>query len=358
MGMGGALALFDAKTLIMMHCSFTNNAGMQGGALWSSTMAWVLITISGCLFENNTSAQGGAIFSGKSNLEFAVKNCMFRSNTANGIGGALFANSSAFAISNSEFSENHSPTGGAIFFYGAQKLHVTQSNFFKTNCDSNILSSKGGAIVADNSATVLLIFATVYENMMGGGLSLLRASAEISNSYFYNNSGSNGGAIDASQKSSVLIIRNTSFVGNTGSIGSTLYLGNPRTLIENCSFVGGVSYVMPLISVISKVRTDLRILYSVFIMPKETSYQLEMEKPSALGFSSLDEQSIPVTLYVWKTMYKSTTERVTQVDDNLIHNASMHFALVGTDVNFTSEVSPFASGKSFISCVSLQLTQR
>ncbi len=352
---GGALALCNIGALGLIHCFFTNNsAGGQGGAVWSTSKAHVLISSS--LFENNTSSEGGAIFFCTGNLEVSVKNCMFISNIATIQGGALFANDTALVCVNSDFSGNRAPVAGAVLFKGEQILNITGSNISRTNCGMKGFHNLGGAIGADSSATVVLAQVTVCNNEIGGGLILLHARAEVSNSFFCNNSGSVGGAIVAAPQVSMLKIRNTSFVGNTGSLGSALFLNNPVTLIENCTFVGVVSFITPLIIVLSANNMVVQILSSLFTKSEYTSNQIQTV-PIVLYFSASEGVNISVTLYVWKTMYKITTDRTTEVDKNLINNASINFVDVDVNVNFTSQVSLFASGKSdklITGCLQLQ----
>ncbi len=317
--------------------------------MWSSTKAAIMITISGCSFENNTSNHAGAIYSDRSNCEFSVKNCNFTSNAATISGGALFVNDTTFQISNSHFSQNKAPVAGAIFFKGEQMLHIKQSTISRTNCETTLFRYLCYAIIGDMSATVILAHVTVCNNEIGGGLNLIQARAEVSHSFFLNNSGSGGGAIYATSQSSPLIIRNTTFVGNRGLTGSALSLSNPVTLMENCTFVGVVSLmsskVTPLIYVQPENSTDVRIVSSFFAVPKATLSQTKIVQ-TVLYFKGPEMQIIPITLYVWNTVYKRINQGATQVIDNLTNSVSVHFVNVGSNVNFTSEVSLFASGKS------------
>ncbi len=338
-GKGGALALMVAETLTLIHSCFTNNsAGDQGGAVWSMTEADVLI--SSCLFQNNTSTQGGAVYFGKSNLEIFMKNCTFRSNAAMMQAGALHANSTALAISNSEFSENEAPVAGAIYFSGEQMMYITQCNIFRTNCQNKFMYPLSAIVT---SATIILSNSTLFENE-NGGLTLLQGKAKIVNSVFCNNSGK--GAIRAAAQVSLLKISNTSFVVNRGLTGSALSLGNPLTLIENSRFVGIASWTGKLINVQPENSTEVRIFSTFFTMPKERFYGDEIKQvQTVLNVTTLQEQNIPMTLYVWKTMYKRMTRTAIQIDKTFINSLSSPFVFVGPNINFTSEVSLFASGK-------------
>lgn len=94
-------------------------------------------------------------------------------------------------IINSNFSFNEAANGAAINCKGSDNNIILSD---ETSFSENTSSIRGGAIFVESSC----------------GL-------DIIDSYFTNNSSNNGGAIYSSQSIEAMIIRNTSFIGNTAS---------------------------------------------------------------------------------------------------------------------------------------------
>ncbi len=87
---GGAIFLHGGYNLLpsglIEDCSFVNNHGRYGGAIYSNTC---LASINGCSISRNVASLGGGIFNTGSNITFTGQNIICN-NTASSIGADLF----------------------------------------------------------------------------------------------------------------------------------------------------------------------------------------------------------------------------------------------------------------------------
>lgn len=189
---------YSGVTLTFNNCSFTSNTANSGwfsqgngGAIYNAGT----LTTNSCIFTSNSAANyGGAIYNTGT---LYVDNSVFNLNRVTGNtqytgGGAIYNNASGnFSVSNSTFSSNSAPTGGAIISMTAAT--ITGSTFNNNNANQN----NGGAISFG-----------VNNNTPGTG------TITISDNYFSGNTAtSNGGAI-WSGTNGTCIISNNNFVGN------------------------------------------------------------------------------------------------------------------------------------------------
>ncbi|WP_298521340.1 Ig-like domain repeat protein [uncultured Methanobrevibacter sp.] len=169
-----------------------NQAEIAGAAL-----AWMKaenIYINNYTFIDNTAGfSGGAIYVGEDSTNCTVAYSRFSGNnvtsSSNGHGGAIEWYADTGNVINSTFVNNNAPTGGAIYVGGASgHINITQSGFLRNHA---ILS--------------------------GGAIDLVASSVTVNNSYFRENTASNGGAI---------------FVGGTGEnnfINASYFTDNNAT---------------------------------------------------------------------------------------------------------------------------------
>jgi CSLREA domain-containing protein len=144
-GAGGAIDMVTKTLATFTNCTFDNNKGSQGGALWldDGTM-----TITGCQFTNNTSTgTGGAMYLRIGNV--TIDSSTLANNTASGgSGGAIDVNfNQGFAVSlkitNSTVSNNSASGGGGAVF-GRDMAAFLISNSTVTGNTSN--NGTGGAL--------------------------------------------------------------------------------------------------------------------------------------------------------------------------------------------------------------------
>ncbi len=201
---------------------------------------------------NVTTAQGGAVYNeGTFTAKGNFQNNLAFSNTGKVYGGALYnkgtANITGHFVNNAAQSENHvSGFGGAIFNDG--DLTLAENTTFYANRSDNA----GGALY--NSGNIAELKGMRFQNnysSMGGAINNANLSdlgqgtiGSISDSYFYGNIASNGGAIR--NQGVITSITDTVFEYNQGGNGGALWngtLGQIDTVekIENAAFINNTA---------------------------------------------------------------------------------------------------------------------
>ncbi len=201
---------------------------------------------------NVTTAQGGAVYNeGTFTAKGNFQNNLAFSNTGKVYGGALYnkgtANITGHFVNNAAQSENHvSGFGGAIFNDG--ELTLAENTTFYANRSDNA----GGALY--NSGNIAELKGARFQNnysSMGGAINNANLSdlgqgtiGSISDSYFYGNIASNGGAIR--NQGVITSITDTVFEYNQGGNGGALWngtLGQIDTVekIENAAFINNTA---------------------------------------------------------------------------------------------------------------------
>ena len=172
----------------------------DGGAIYGSTAK--PSEAYDCTFINNTGQNGGAIFGVK------AYNCNFIENTAENGGGAI-AKGDAY---NSNFTKNNAPNGGAI-------VGTNEYPYIAINCNFNENQAiDGGALYRVEAQ-----YCNFTKNNAENGGALIYCNAL--NCTFTNNNATNGGAIKGIEGYPRLIttIRNCTFIGNTAKVGGAAY---------------------------------------------------------------------------------------------------------------------------------------
>ncbi|BAY26872.1 hypothetical protein NIES2100_66880 [Calothrix sp. NIES-2100] len=205
---GGAIATYGSGVLNVKDCQFTNNKGVNGGAIYTllsgltvensvfrnnssvgeggggifcdganpigpGSTVGALITIRGSRFEGNqTKGEGGALFLyGYGQDKILLENSIVVGNKANlsdkGIarGGALRGNG-ALTIRNVTFANNTAEKqGGALWLDGGNEKNIINSTF----SGNTVIKDTGGAmfINTDKSAPVNIINSTIVNNSAG-----------------------------------------------------------------------------------------------------------------------------------------------------------------------------------------------
>ena len=201
---------------------------------------------------NVTTAQGGAVYNeGTFTAKGSFQNNLAFSNTGKVYGGALYnkgtANITGHFVNNAAQSENHvSGFGGAIFNDG--ELTLAENTTFYANRSDNA----GGALY--NSGNIAELKGMRFQNnysSMGGAINNANLPdlgqgtiGSISDSYFYGNIASNGGAIR--NQGVITSIADTVFEYNQGGNGGALWngtLGQIDTVekIENAAFINNTA---------------------------------------------------------------------------------------------------------------------
>ena len=159
-GNGGAICNLYANTMMtFINCTFINNTGNQGGAIWNNG-SYMYVEYSN--FTNNTVyGDGGAIWNNGTGMHVEYSN--FTNNTAYGDGGAIynlgdqlnvfyssFIDNTAYFTNNTTYYGTYYGNGGAIWNNG-YGMYVEGSDFI-----SNTAYVGGGAIY--NLGDQLIVF--------------------------------------------------------------------------------------------------------------------------------------------------------------------------------------------------------
>jgi len=266
-------------TVVVEDCSFNNNYGASGAAIYIQPVA-VNSQIINCQFIGSRSIyehpvwgppEGAAIDSHSDDT--LISGCYFEDNYCQYNGGAVsIALSTGSQIINCVFVNNSCLNNGGT-------IHVRDSELSITGCDiRNGNSEYGGGIFVDDSSTVTIDTCTFVGNnaTVGGGAIYSRSSdTELVGSTFTNNGANYGGAFfgDDSQidldscvfdgnnvlddggaiylQSSDLTVLDSQFLNNFADNGGSVFTDSLSTIsINNCTFTnnhantsGGAMYL-------------------------------------------------------------------------------------------------------------------
>lgn len=177
-GNGGAI--YNQGDLTVTKSSFTTNTAIYAGAIFSHT--------------SNSYVYQGKVISYPNYLKnHAITNSQFTSNTATkGSGGAIY-NFDTLTLTNDVFTGNTATdsTGGAIKNEGKLTIY---NNYFDGN---KAINTGGGAInnMGDLTVTNSIFTNNIGEKYGGGAIRNTNGNLKVTNSNFYNNTSTSGGAI-------------------------------------------------------------------------------------------------------------------------------------------------------------------
>ena len=248
-------AIHVSNTIIVENCSFRNNWGESGGAIFIRPEAEHCFIINSSFISNegryvgdDVWVEGGAVDSHGNYT--SIMDCIFQGNSALTIAGAV--NFASDTIGNKliscDFVNNHAPRGGALRV-GVRDVLIENCTF--TNNYAN--ESHGGAIFIGNSEVTIkgCVFTNNRAVFNGGAIYNDGSSSfsylNISNVTFDGNQGVNGGAI---YSQSQLSINNSSFISNraNGVNAGGVYASN-AILVQNSNFRSNVGSGLVLMGV-------------------------------------------------------------------------------------------------------------
>ena len=247
---GGSIYAQQESNINVVNCTFNNSLSYTGGALYVVNSNVKLLSSN---FTQNSATNGGVF---ASNRLLFVTLCNMENNTATGKGGVGYMkDNSSLYVTESDFCANKANIGG-VFYVRMSIINVHSSVLLE-----NLAGLHGGAIFADYKSILSLSNATVARNnaqymsgafMCGRGtkvslsetiihsnsadlcsINCIGCFIDISNSQFLKNIAlSNGGCL-CIINSSLAIVKNSTFNGNTGNSGALL-CANSNIYMENC----------------------------------------------------------------------------------------------------------------------------
>ncbi len=224
-------AIFNATTTgTIRNCTFRNNRGHLGGAIYLSDKAPGPKTlIENCTFEDNrvapgantTAARGGAFYSFKGNYE--MRNCTFRRNFANTSGGHIHnADSTTSVVKACRFEGATATFGAAVANYAAGTVGVFDSCTFL----GNSAATSGGALSTAFTASTTLQHCTLESNAarFGGALFAQNPRSRLTvrhSALVNNNAQQSGGGINTSAGVPITV-ENCTFLLNAADVGGAI----------------------------------------------------------------------------------------------------------------------------------------
>ena len=238
---GAAIRAYN--TITVDSCSFKNNYGESGAAIFIGAEAdnpkitnSIFINNQGKYVGDDDWVEGGAIDSHANYT--TIMDCVFISNSALDVGGAVNFGSNTIGnkLTNSNFTNNHAPLGGA--------LRSINNDLLIENCifDGNYASeTSGGALYVRLTELTIngCVFISNRAVSNGGAIYDSGGSSSgyltITNTIFNNNQATNGGAI---YTESLLSVVGSNFTSNRGSAGNVggIYSSSTKQ-IENSNFI-------------------------------------------------------------------------------------------------------------------------
>lgn len=243
---GGTISTSNVVDLSIVNCTFDNVfADVAGGAIGISH------------FEENEATRNNLP------LETVIDSCVFTEARAGGAGGGLFLQNANVTVRNSEFTQNASANGGAIYAQSTNEdqleyvqafvnntftanssvdggggiLAITDQTAYEVTGNTFILNSStqafgGGAIYlqGDSGSDPL---ATLTGNdfsrnnaidQLGGAVRLTSIDGELRDNTFRDNNGSTGTVFVSGENREFTFVNNT-FAGNTGTTTNPIARG-------------------------------------------------------------------------------------------------------------------------------------
>ena len=186
-GNGISGAIYCKSNLSVSDCTFTNNQGVNGGAILSGNSSFSVSdctftnnqatmhggainiiggtgSVSDCTFTNNQASQGGAIYVSDGNFgccTSTVSDCIFTNNQANMYGGAICSNGTfgccTSTVSDCIFTNNQATMhGGAIYIeYGTIRLNSVVFKYNIAGGNYNVIYLGSEAEVYKNKLTII-----------------------------------------------------------------------------------------------------------------------------------------------------------------------------------------------------------
>jgi hypothetical protein len=239
---GGAIATSSGGNLTIRGSRFTNNRGINGGAINSLLGG---LTVENSVFFNNDSTPGGTKPGGTSGYGGAIYTDGANASGPNAASGPI---GGTITIRNSRFERNRGAgQGGGLFLFAYPPDKVLVEG--NTIIGNSVIRDAGGSALGGglrHGNAELTIRNTTFANNsalgQGGGLWIGENSpTTITNSTFSGNSaadGSGGGLGGAivlvNSNANATTIRNTTIVGNrAGFQGGAFWLGNQPVTLAN-----------------------------------------------------------------------------------------------------------------------------
>ena len=226
----------------LKDCEVSNfgNVSLSGGAIYLSRV--IHTNIINCTFVNNTGLVGGAVYLRDSNSHVNIWDCIFIRNHAEDLGGGLYIGSfnTNFLIKNNSFYNNTAFSGGGFFTNNENYDFLIIDSLFAGNIVSGI---GGGGFVYSNSERYEISHCEFIENTAlnyyAGGLYLYsRNKVELHYIRFIGNRAMYGGGLNGDSDNDYSLVSNCYFEKNVADFGGALtyYASHVFMVLQNSTF--------------------------------------------------------------------------------------------------------------------------
>ncbi len=230
----GAVRYSGSEPLVVNGCQFTNCAGFDGGAIYSSSD----LTVNNTTFNNcSTVGFGGAICSSS---DLTVNNTTFNNCSADSYGGAIYGG--RVSLTGSTFTGNNATRGGAVYLDQGASV-FDNCTFAKNGTSESALY--GGAVYVATYANPSFTGCTFTEN------GFRRVSTEVHEGDIVainTDFSVRGGAIYRNGIVGDITLTDTTFTGNCGYYGGAIYskggvnINGDVEFNKNEAYLGGAIY--------------------------------------------------------------------------------------------------------------------
>ena len=231
-----SIVLDRASRVRVIDCSFRRNtAALSGAAILAD--ATDRVTLANCSFDSNIAESGGSIASMDTDLR--IRNCTFRSNVVSNRGGAIIGEKNVIDLQSSVFENNSaSVSGGAICL-----VDVDEASLSGIQCSNNT-SGNGGCLQASRSTGLVIQRSVLTNNTVtenGGGVDVVDQRSFIIQEVTWTNNvaGQRGGAVSA--ESSNVTSQASAYRSNRATSGGGFLIEYGSAESDRDTFVGNVA---------------------------------------------------------------------------------------------------------------------
>ena len=221
------------------NLNFSNDDRGKGAGLWADSSAF---TVSNCIFNTNLAYQGGAgIYLKDANATFV--SCVFIDNDAgsSGSGGAAYLEDSNVSFQSSLFQTNDSGYQGGAIRWDNSTGSMIDSNF---TSNRNTASNGAGCLYLLNSSPSILRCRftnnLTLANSYGGAIKFQNSNASITESFFIGNQSqaNSAGAIYLDADSNATFSQNHFELNSAAQFGGAIFADDSDLILNGGTFLG------------------------------------------------------------------------------------------------------------------------
>jgi hypothetical protein len=172
-GSGGGITMLDASPVIR-NCAFTDNSGLDGGAIKATGSSSP--TITNCQFLRNWGGGGGGGIDldtdkGPAAQFSDITNCFFADNSTNNGGGGILLEGKAY-IANCVFTGNTTILSGAGVRVQNATADLATTTIYNCTFAGNSTTNPGAAVGGDGNAVTIGIYNSIIwgnDSILGSG---------------------------------------------------------------------------------------------------------------------------------------------------------------------------------------------